>query len=618
MTAMKIIGISCYYHDSAAALIIGDQVIAAAQEERFTRRKNEQEFPHHAICYCLAEAGLKLIDIDAFVYYENPDLKFKRIMFTWLLTAPTGLFFFLETARDWILNKQWVKRKIRKELKLIQPEGNPCLLFSNHHLSHAASAFFTSGFTESAILTIDGVGEFSTAGIYSGNGSDITLIKELRFPDSIGLLYSAVTWFLGFKVDSGEYKVMGLAPYGNRDSAGVVFFKKTLLADVVHVFEDGSVKLNQNFFSYFSGRCIIDETAWEKKFQMKRRLPESQLLQEHCDLALAIQEINDEIVLKLAIEAKKLTGSSNICLAGGVALNCVSNSYLMRAAVFDKMHIHTASGDAGGALGAALAAQYIHYEMPRNPATDYAEYVYSGPGFTAPQIVETFRKHAVKYKQTDSWEALFEVTAAALADGKIIGWFQDRMEWGARALGNRSILADAGNTEMQLKLNVNIKKREGFRPFAPVVTEEDALDYFDVPPSEHMVHVTGIRQDKRKDIPAEFSFRSMTEKMRHIKSTLPAITHIDFTARAQAVTASGNHKLWRLVKEFGKRSGYPVLINTSMNVRGEPIACTPEDALGVFAQTGMDYLVIENFIVNKAENMHLTTSNVLVKSFNLD
>ncbi|MGV3588513.1 MAG: carbamoyltransferase [Adhaeribacter sp.] len=601
---MNILGISAFYHDSAAALLQQGQIIAAAQEERFTRRKHDPSFPLQAIKYCLHEAGLQLTDIEIIAFYDKPFLKFERLLETYYAFAPMGLRSFLTAMPVWLKEKLFLKRLLRKELAKIDPQAAKKikLLFPEHHLSHAASAFYPSGLTEAAILTVDGVGEWTTTSLALGRGQDITVLQELRFPHSVGLLYSAVTYFLGFKVNAGEYKVMGLAPYGNLQAESTQNYIRLIKRTLVQVQEDGSIWLNQKYFNYATGLTMLPDAKWQNLFGFPRRLPESELEQKHCDMALAIQTVTEEIMLKLAREVKRLTGAADLCLAGGVALNSVANGKLQNSGLFRHIFIQPAAGDAGGALGAALAAHFLYFKQERiiTPGPDAMQGTYLGPAFPNWAVAEMIKKYRAVAEIVNE-EDLTIRTAALLAAGNIVGWFQGRMEFGPRALGNRSILADPRNPEMQKKLNLSIKFRESFRPFAPAVLAEEAHQYFQLPgASPYMLLVQPVKSSLRRALPKKFNKLTLAEKLYCQRSTLPAITHVDFSARIQTVHAETNPLFWKLLQAFKKITGHGLLVNTSFNVRGEPIVCTPEDAYTCFMRTQMDYLVIGSYIFTKA------------------
>ncbi|MEI6277501.1 MAG: carbamoyltransferase [Prolixibacteraceae bacterium] len=603
---MKILGISAFYHDSAAAIIEDGKILAAAQEERFTRKKHDQSFPFHACSYCLEFSGFEIDDLDAVVFYDKPLLKFERLLETYYRSAPRGLSSFITAIPVWLKEKLFLKKLIRDELQKIQPydAGKLKLLFPEHHLSHAASAFYPSPFEEAAIITIDGVGEWTTASICYGNGNQIVMLKELHFPDSLGLLYSSFTYYLGFRVNSGEYKLMGLAPYGIPGSERVQKYVSLIRSELVTIFEDGSIRMNQKYFDYATGLTMINEKKWNRLFSISRRKPEQDFTQEQCDLALAIQLVTEEIVLKMAHEAKRLTGSKNLCLAGGVALNCVANGKLLKEKIFEKLFIQPASGDAGCSLGAAQAAYYLYFNQPRKAGDLLCSMqgAYFGPEYDNKEIEKTARKFKAIYQFTHNYEDLATEVADLLDKGKVVGWFQGRMEFGPRALGNRSILGDARNTEMQKKLNLKIKYRESFRPFAPTVLEEDHSKYFDIEtPSPYMLLVADVRDDIRNEIPDNYYDLPLRERLYINRSEVPAITHIDFSARIQSVSKETNLRYWTLINKFKEKSSYGVIVNTSFNVRGEPIVCTPQDAYKCFMRTEMDFLVMNNFIFDKKE-----------------
>lgn len=602
---MKILGISAFYHDSAAALVIDGKVVAAAQEERFTRIKHDPSFPLNAVKYCLYAEALKLSDLDAIVFYDKPFLKFERLLETYYGFAPKGVASFVTAIPVWIKEKLFLKKIIHDELK--KTEGydrkKVKLLFPEHHLSHAASAFYPSPFEEAAILTIDGVGEWATASIGYGKGNSIRNIKELHFPHSVGLLYSAFTYFLGFVVNSGEYKLMGLAPYGIPGSNEVENFTRIIKEKLVKIYDDGSVWLNQDYFNYSTGLTMVKEKKWEKLFGFKRRLPEDKIEQFHSNLAMAIQQVTEEILLKMAAEAKRITGSGNLCLAGGVALNCVANGKLLESKQFDDIYIQPAAGDAGGAVGAALAAYYITFEKERNASgTDGMKGAFLGPEFSEAEIEHTAKYYKTRFRHFEDFDELANETAKLIADGKVVGWFQGRMEFGPRALGNRSILGDARNSEMQSRLNLKIKFRESFRPFAPSVLDEDKSEFFNLEKdSPYMLLVAEVKKNHLKKLPENYYDLPLMQRLHVQRSDIPAVTHIDNSARIQTVHKETNERYWKLLKAFKKLTGCGVMVNTSFNVRGEPIVCTPTDAYKCFMRTGMDVLVMGNFLFYKNE-----------------
>lgn len=603
---MKILGISAFYHDSAVAIIDGGKILAAAQEERFTRKKHDKSFPMNACKYCLEYSGFEIDDLDAVVFYDKPLLKFERLLETYYDNAPKGVKSFVTAIPEWLKEKLFLKKLIRDELKKIQAYDPKKLniLFPEHHLSHAASAFYPSPFEEAAIITIDGVGEWATASICYGKGNEIKILKELHFPDSLGLLYSAFTYYLGFRVNSGEYKLMGLAPYGIPGSERVNNFINQIKGELVNIYEDGSIRLNQKYFNYTTGLRMINEKKWNRLFGISRRMMEGDISQEQCDLAYAIQQVTEEVVLKMAEEAKRLTVSKNICLAGGVALNCVANGKLLRNKIFDNLFIQPASGDAGCSLGAALAAYYLYFNQPRKAGDKCASMqgAYFGPEYDNREIENTSRKFKGVHKYFGNYDDLATKVADLLDQGKVIGWFQGRMEFGPRALGNRSILGDARNPEMQKKLNLKIKYRESFRPFAPTVLEEDNQKYFKInTPSPYMLLVAEVREEIRNKMPDNYYELPLRERLYINRSEIPAITHIDFSARIQSVNKETNWRYWTLIRKFKERSNCGLIVNTSFNVRGEPIVCTPQDAYKCFMRTEMDYLVMNNYIFDKSE-----------------
>lgn len=600
---MKILGISCFYHDAAAALVVDGHIVAAAQEERFTRIKHDERFPVLAVRYCLDEAGLSINDIDYVAFYDKPLLKFERLLETYYAFSPKGWLSFMRAMPVWIKEKVFLKDNVRKGLKEADENcnGKQKLLFPEHHLSHAGSAFYPSPYNDAAILTIDGVGEWCTTSISKGEGNSITALKELHFPHSVGLLYSAFTYFLGFKVNSGEYKLMGLAPYGNPNDAQTEKFKQTILDNICTVYDDGSVFLHQQFFTYATGLRMVNDAKWEKLFGFPRKAEDEPMQQHHCNLALAIQQVTEDIVLKLARTAKQLTGSNNLCMAGGVALNCVANGKLQEAGIFDNIYIQPAAGDAGGAVGAALAAYHIQQEQPKKHiGIDAMHAAYLGIAYEDKDIIKTINKYSAEAIHIEDSTSLTDTVAKEIADGKVVGWFQGRMEFGPRALGHRSILADPRNPEMQKKLNIKIKFREGFRPFAPLMLQEEATRLFGLQhPSPYMLFVHPIKEAYRKPLPSNYHTLSLMDKLYVQRSELPAITHIDFSARIQTVAEKDNPMMHQLLHAFKKLSGYGVLINTSFNVRGEPIVCTPNDAYACFMETDMDVLVMGNFVFYK-------------------
>ncbi|MCW3127586.1 MAG: novN [Bacteroidetes bacterium] len=619
---MKILGISAYYHDSAAALTIDGRIIAAVQEERFTRVKHDDSFPANAVKYCLEYSGLTIDQLDAVVFYDKPFIKFERLIETYYAYAPQGILSFLKAMPVWMREKLFLRSIIKDELEHVMDYDRKKVkvLFPEHHLSHAASAFYPSPYHDAAILTIDGVGEWATASISHGQGSSITVKKELHFPDSVGLLYSAFTYFLGFKVNSGEYKLMGLAPYGIAGSEQVERFKKIITDKLVAVMPDGSVQLDQSYFNYAVGLRMAKDGKWEKLFGFKKRKEEDALTQAHCDLALAIQQVTEGIVLKMAAEAKRLTGADNLCLAGGVALNCVANGKLLREGTFKNIWIQPAAGDAGGALGAALAAEYIFFgaERKTDEVHDTMHGSYLGPEYGDDDITKTITQYKAVSTHYEDESRLCDSVAELIEKGMVVGWYQGRAEFGPRALGNRTILADPRNTSMQQKLNLKIKYREGFRPFAPSVMIEDVANYFELDrESPYMLLVADVQKSIRKEVPVGYHTKPMMERLYVERSSLPSITHVDFSARIQTVSRETNPLYHRLLSSFKKKTGCGVLVNTSFNVRGEPPVLTPDDAFLCFINTEMDVLVMGQYVFLKSEQPEWK-KKVRKKEFNLD
>ena len=588
-----ILGISAYYHDSAAAIIIDGEIIAAAHEERFTRKKHDSSFPINAAKYVLSEAGMDYNDLTAISFYDKPYIKFERLLETYHAFAPVGLKSFLSAVPVWIKEKLFMKKMLREELKRLGNKKIP-ILFPEHHLSHAASAFYPSPFKEAAILTIDGVGEWATTAIGYGTDNTIKIISELHFPHSVGLLYSAFTQYCGFRVNSGEYKLMGLAPYGDPDSQQTKNYKEKILGEMVDIREDGSILLNMKYFKYATGLKMTADKKWTHLFGIPPRNAESEISQEYMNMALAIQQITEEIVLKLAKTAKELTKSDYLVMAGGVALNSVANGKLLESKLFKDIWIQPAAGDAGGALGAAYLGWHLWKGEKRqvNNQSDAMKGAYLGPEFNNKDVLGVIRKYNAQYKYFKTFDELTKVVAEKISEGNVIGWFQGRMEFGPRALGNRSILGDARNPEMQKKMNLKIKYREGFRPFAPTVLEEDIQDYFVVNcPSPYMLHVIPVKEERLKKLPDDYREMELYKRLYQLRSDIPAITHIDFSARIQSVNKNTNPKYWSLIDEFKNQTGYGVIVNTSFNVRGEPIVCTPDDGFRCFMRTEMDFPV---------------------------
>lgn len=593
---MNILGISAYYHDSAACLLVDGEIIGAAQEERFTRKKHDSAFPVNAIKYCLAEAKLSADKIDYVIFYDKPFLKFERIFETYLAFAPKGFTSFATSLPVWIKDKLFQKSVILNALKDCcgnEIDWSNRLLFSEHHLSHAASAFFPSPFEEAAVLTMDGVGEWATTSLAIGRANTLTVQKEIHFPHSLGLLYSALTYYTGFKVNSGEYKIMGLAPYGEPRFANLI---KDNLIDIK---EDGSFHLDMSYFNYCVGLTMTN-AKFDKLFGAPPRQPESALTQREMDIAASIQAVTEEIVIKLARDIRQSTGLKNLCLAGGVALNCVANGKLLKANIFDNIWIQPAAGDAGGAVGAALAAHHLMLNQPRKvDAQDSMKGSYLGPEYSQDDIERRLTGAGARFEVVSD-TALIDLTAQALADGKAVGWHQGRMEFGPRSLGGRSIIADPRSPQVQKQLNLKVKYRESFRPFAPSVLREDVAEWFQLDrDSPYMLLVAEVAQDKQLEMTEEQRKLFGIEKLNVPRSTIPAVTHVDYSARIQTVHRETNPKYHALISKFKALTGCPVLVNTSFNVRGEPIVCSPEDAFNCLMGTDMEFLAVGNCILEK-------------------
>lgn len=601
---MYILGISAFYHDSSAALIANGTILACAQEERFTRRKHDASFPQHAIRYCLDAVGISLNDVVNIVFYEKPFIKFERLLESYLATVPVGFNSFSKAMPLWIKKKLFQKRNLTQELsklaganKITTTDLSKKILFTEHHQSHAASAFYPSPFTDAVVLTMDGVGEWATTSVAIGSGKDLTVIKEIHFPHSLGLLYSAFTYYLGFKVNSGEYKVMGLAPYGTPKYVDLIF------NNLVDVKPDGSFKLNMKYFNYVTGLTMTNQN-FHDLFGAEPRDAETQLSQREMDLAASIQVVIEQVILRITKDIMQNATSKNLCLAGGVALNCVANGKILKAGHCDNIWIQPAAGDAGGALGAALAAYHLHHKQPRTIAVanrDSMQGAYLGPFFTSKQIKDSLTKLGANFTELTADEVITN-TAKLLADGKTIGWFQGRMEYGPRALGARSIIADPRSASMQKTLNLKIKYRESFRPFAPSVLREHVHEWFcEDTDSPYMLLVDKLLPAKCKTMTAAEQQLFGIDKLNVARSAVPAVTHVDYSARVQTVHKETNPKYWQLIKAFKDLTGSPMIVNTSFNVRGEPLVCTPEDAFNCFMGTELDFLVIDNFILNKTE-----------------
>ena len=595
---MLALGISAYYHDSAAALIRDGQVVAAAQEERFTRKKHDAAFPENAIRWCLEAAAVTAADIDRVAFYDKPFLKFERLVETYLAFAPRGFASFRKAMPVWVGEKLFQKDMLLKALRAIEkPLGEAeKLLFTEHHFSHAASAFYPSPFEEAAVLTMDGVGEWATTSVGIGRGKDLSIIKEIHFPHSLGLLYSAFTYYTGFKVNSGEYKVMGLAPYGEP------IYAQTILDKLIDLKHDGSFRLDLDYFDYCTGLTMTN-AKFDQLFGAPVRKPEERLDQRHMNLAASIQAVTEEAMLRLARAIAGETGAKNLCLAGGVALNCVANGKILRDGAFERIWIQPAAGDAGGALGAALAACHFHERQPRviKGAIDGMQGGFLGPSFAQRDIEQRLQSSGARY-QVLTDDALIETTAAALAEGKAVGWFQGRMEFGPRALGARSILGDPRSPTMQKLLNLRIKYRESFRPFAPSVLREDVASWFDLNcDSPYMLLVAPVQESRRREMTAEEQQLFGIDKLNIPRSDIPAVTHVDYSARIQTVHSETNPRYHALISRFKTKTACPVVVNTSFNVRGEPIVCTPEDAFRCFMGCEIEVLVVGNCVLNKSE-----------------
>jgi carbamoyltransferase len=603
-----VLGISAYYHDSAAALLKDGEIAAAAQEERFTRIKGDASFPTRAVEFCLSREGISVADLDHVGFYDKPLLKFERILETYLSIAPGGFGSFLKAGPLWIKEKLFTRDDIARELDY---DGD--VFFAEHHESHAASAFLPSPFDEAAILTMDGVGEWATASIGVGRGNDLELIRELHWPDSLGLLYSAFTYYTGFKVNSGEYKVMGLAPYGEPK------YLSLILDELMDLRDDGSFTLNQKYFNYLGGLTMTNP-AFDELFGAPRREPETRISQREMDLARSVQDACEEVVMRMACSAHEVTGSKNLCLAGGVALNCVANGRILREGPFENLWIQPAAGDAGGALGVAQLIWHRHLEKPRelDGKRDSMHGAYLGPSFDSDEIRARMDRFGAKYQVLERDE-LIDRTARLIADANVIGWFNGRMEFGPRALGSRSIVGDPRSPEMQTKMNLKIKFRESFRPFAPSVLEHRSADYFDLDTeSPYMLLVSPVKEERRLPMTEEEHALFGIDKLNIPRSDVPAITHVDYSARVQTVSKARSPDYFDLIAKFDELTGCGLVVNTSFNVRGEPIVCTPEDAYVCFMRTDMDYLVIDNYLFDKLEQPELIEEGDWRDEFELD
>ncbi|HQF43014.1 MAG TPA: carbamoyltransferase [Ignavibacteriaceae bacterium] len=605
---MFILGISAFYHDSAACLVKDGDILSAAQEERFTRKKHDHNFPQKAIEFCLKDAGIKAEQIDLVAFYDKPFLKFERLLETYLTFAPVGIKSFIKAMPLWIKEKLWMKEMIKDKLGYTGK-----VIFPEHHESHAASAFYPSPFYKAAILTMDGVGEWTTTSYGIGDGNDFQLFADIKFPHSLGLLYSALTYYTGFKVNSGEYKVMGLAPYGEPK------YKKLIYDHLIDVKEDGSFRMNMDYFNYCQGLTMTNK-KFNKLFGGPPRVPETNLTQKEMDIARSLQEVTEEIVLKIGRHVYKETKLKNLCLAGGVALNCVANGRLLREGPFENIWIQPAAGDAGGALGAALIGWYKYQNNPRNTdeKTDSQKGSYLGPKFDENDIhsfIQSFNLSAKKYNDDE----LIENVANLINSEKVIGWFNGKMEFGPRALGSRTIIGDARSPKMQATMNIKIKFREGFRPFAPSVLYEKVNDYFEIEKeSPYMLLTADVKKERRIPMTDEDQSKWGIDKLNVVRSDIPAVTHVDYSARLQTVHKETNPRYHKLISKFEEKTGCAVIINTSFNIRGEPIVCTPEDAYKCFMRTNMDYLVLGNYILKKEDQKPIEKDTDWKKEFVLD
>ncbi len=603
----NILGISCFYHDSAACLVRDGEVMAAVQEERFTRKKHDSGFPINSINWCLEESGLKADDLDFVVFYDKPFIKFERILETYLTYAPSGIRQFLQAMPLWLKQKLWIPELIRKELDY---KGR--ILFAAHHESHAASAFYPSPFKEAAFLTMDGVGEWDTASFGTGRGNDIKISHTLKFPHSLGLLYSAFTYYAGFKVNSGEYKLMGLAPYGEPK------YEDLILKELLDLKEDGSFRLNMKYFGYCNGLRMVNR-RFEKLLGRPARTPETKITQNDMDIASSIQKVTEKIVLKMARHVRKVTGKDKLCLAGGVALNCVANGKILHEGIFKDIWVQPASGDAGSALGAALLVwyKYLGNERLADEKNDKQKSSLLGPFYGDNYIEDFLKKQGLPYKKL-SYAQIPDAVSDLIIQENVVGWFQGRLEFGPRALGARSILGDARNQDMQSRMNLKIKYRESFRPFAPVILEDKVSDWFDLDRgSPYMLLTAPVKEDKRLN-PAGLDKLQGFEKLKAKRSLIPAVTHVDYSARIQTINREANPLYYDTVNEFYKKTDCPIIINTSFNVRGEPLVSSPEDAFRCFMRTGMDYLLMGPYLLNKKEQKPVAGDTEWQKTFELD
>ncbi|MDH4153575.1 MAG: carbamoyltransferase [Nitrospira sp.] len=611
-----ILGISAFYHDSAACLIHEGNIIAAVQEERFTRKKHDPSFPSHAVTYCLKEGGITLADVRYIVFYDKPLVKFERLLETYLAFAPKGLRSFVAAMPVWLKEKLFLRNLLAKEFMALAPELKkselPPLLFGEHHESHAASAFYASPYDKAVVLCMDGVGEWATTSAWLGEGNSLTPLWDIPFPHSIGLLYSAFTYYTGFKVNSGEYKVMGLAPYGEPK------FVKAIYDHLIDLKPDGTFRLNMDYFNYCTGLTMTGD-KFDDVFGGPPRKPESQLTQREMDLARSIQEVTEEVMLRVTRTLHRETGAEYLCMAGGVALNCVGNGRILREGPFKSIWIQPAAGDAGGAVGAALSAWHLYDDQPRHAeGIDRMNGSYLGPRHSNAEIEQYLQQTEAPYERLED-ALLFDRVAKDLAEGNIVGWFQGRMEFGPRALGGRSILGDARNTTMQSVMNLKIKYRESFRPFAPSVLREHVSEYFQMNvDSPYMLLVAPVQEKRRLPLPADLAGLWGIDLLNVPRSDIPAVTHLDYSARIQTVHKETNPRYDRLLRAFEAQTGCPVLVNTSFNVRGEPIVCTPEDAYRCFMRTDMDVLVLENCVLYKPQQKPLANDTNWQKEFELD
>ncbi len=612
---MKILGISAYYHDSAAALVVDGKIVAAAQEERFTRKKHDARFPVNAVNYCLQAATCNLLEIDQVVFYDKPLVKFERLLETYLAYTPRGFRSFLAAMPIWLKEKLYLKTELKRELAKLagcKRTEVPQLLFTEHHQSHAASAFFPSPFAKAAVLCLDGVGEWATTSVWLGEGNKLTPQWEIDFPHSLGLLYSAFTYYTGFKVNSGEYKLMGLAPYGEPKYTDLIY------KNLIDLKPDGTFRLNMDYFNYATGLTMTNK-KFDRLFGGPPRTAEGKLTQREMDIAASIQEVTEEVVLRLSRTVQEELGVDYLCMAGGVALNCVANGKLLRSGIFKDIWIQPAAGDAGGALGAALATWYQYHDQPRQPEPkDSMQGSYLGPKFETEEIQQHLDQVGAKYQQLDDAE-LMPKLAHILAAENVVGWCQGRMEFGPRALGGRSIIGDPRSRKMQSIMNLKIKYRESFRPFAPSVLAERVGDYFEQNcASPYMLLVAPVQEKLRTPMTAAEEQLFGIEKLRVPRSKIPSVTHVDYSARIQTVHKETNPRYYDLIKHFETETGYGLLVNTSFNVRGEPIVCTPEDAYRCFMRTEMDYLVLENFILAKSDQPAIEKDESWQQEFGLD